>query len=167
MSRWESKLKTARRVQQDDWDVVDKVKWVARLLEQIEASVKPVVLVAHSCGVPTVVHAASRIADGKVIAAFLVASPSETATAGLPDMDRAFVPFPREPLRFPSLLVASRTDEHCTYDQAAELGLAWGSTMVDAGDVGQLNTASGHGPWPEGVMRLGLFLQQLGPLKTA
>jgi uncharacterized protein len=162
-SRWETKLKTARRVQQDDWDVVDKAKWTGRLLQQIALAVKPVVLLAHACGVPTIAHAAPRIAAGKVIAAFLVAAPSEAVAAALPGMDPTFVPFPRDPLPFPSLLVASRNDEHCTYDAAVDMALAWGSTLVDAGDVGHLNTASGHGPWPEGVMRLGLFLQQLGP----
>jgi uncharacterized protein len=160
-TRWQTKLKTSRRVQQDDWDLVDKVKWTNRLLEQIAIATKPVVLVAHSCGVPTVAHAAARIADSNVVAAFLVAPASERATAALPGMDPAFTPFPRDPLPFPSLLVASRTDEHCSYNDAADLALAWGSTLVDAGDVGHLNTASGHGPWPEGAMRFGLFLQQL------
>jgi uncharacterized protein len=128
--------------------------------------VKPVVLVAHSCGVPTLVHAAPRMPSGKVIAAFLVAPPSEAASAALPGMDPSFVPFPRDPLPFASLLVASRNDEHCPYDAAVDMALAWGSTLVDAGEVGHLNTASGHGPWPEGVMRLGLFLQQLGPARS-
>lgn len=169
-TRWESKLKTARRVSQSDWDVVDTAKWTLKLLQAIAEASRPVVLVAHSCGVPTVVHATPRLVvsngTNKVIAAFLVAPPSEAACARIPGMDPAFVPYPRQPLPFPSLLVASRTDEHCTYDAAGDLALAWGSTLVDAGDSGHLNTASGHGPWPEGVMRLGAFLQQLGPAQT-
>ena len=164
-SRWETKLKTSQRVQQENWDVVDKAQWTTRLLEAIACATRPVVLVAHSCGVPTVVHAAARLADAKVIAAFLVAPASEAASQRIPDMDPAFTPYPRDPLPFPSLLVASRTDAHCTYEDAGDMALAWGSTLVDAGDVGHLNTASGHGPWPEGVMRLGLFLQQLGPAR--
>jgi uncharacterized protein len=161
-TRWEGKLKTARRVQQHDWDRVDKVLWTNRLLEAIAVAVKPVVLVAHSCGVPTVVHAAPRIVDNRVVAAFLVATPSEAACAGLPDMDPAFAVYPRDPLPFPSLLVASRNDEHCSYEAAGELALAWGAALVDAGEAGHLSTASGHGPWPEGALRLGGFLRQLG-----
>ena len=164
-TRWEAKLKTARRVHQENWHVVDQSQWTNRLLETIAFATRPVVLVAHSCGVPTVVHAAPRIMDGKVIAAFLVAPASEAASQGIPGMDPAFTPYPRDLLPFPSLLVASRTDEHCAYDAAGDMALAWGSTLVDAGDAGHLNTASGHGPWPEGVMRLATFLQQLGPAR--
>jgi uncharacterized protein len=165
MTRWQPKLKSARRVEQDDWDVVDKAKWTGRLLEQIALATKPVVLVAHSCGVPTVAHAAPRMQGlgAKVIAAFLVAPPSEAACAAIPLMDPAFATYPLDPLPFPSVLIASRTDEHCTYDEAGDLALTWGSTIVDAGDSGHLNTASGHGPWPEGVMQLAGFLRQLGP----
>jgi uncharacterized protein len=161
-TRWQTRLKTARRVEQDDWDAVDLTAWTNRLLEAIAFAAKPVVLVAHSCGVPLIAHAAPRIADNTVIGAFLVAPPSELTAAGLPSMDPAFAEFPRDPLPFPSLLIASRTDEHCSYDDAGDLALAWGSTLIDAGDVGHLNTASGHGPWPEGAMRFGMFLKQLG-----
>ena len=167
MSRWEGKLKTARRVRQDDWEMVDEAKWTARTLEAIAAASKPVVLVAHDCGVATVVHAATRITGGRVVAAFLVAPMSEAACARLPQMNPNFMPFPRDPLPFPSLLVASRTDVHCSYDEAGDLALAWGSTLIDAGDVAHLDSASGHGPWPEGVMRLGLFLQHLGPAQSS
>ena len=162
-SRWETRLKTARRVRQDDWDIVDTTKWTSRLLEAIAVAVKPVVLVAHSCGVTTVVHAAPRIVDAKVVGAFLVAPPSEAAAMRIPGMDPAFTPYPRDTLPFPSLLVASRTDEQCAYVDAGDMARAWGSTLVDAGDAGHINTASGHGPWPEGVTRLAGLLQQLGP----
>lgn len=161
-TRWERRLKSARRVLQDDWDVVDREKWTRRLLEAIGRASKPVVLIAHSCGVATVVHAAPRISERTVVGGFLVAPPSEAACARLPGMDPALTPFPRHPLPFPSLLVASRTDEHCAYDDAGDMALAWGSVLVDAGDAGHLNTASGHGPWPEGALRLGQFLRQLG-----
>ena len=42
---------------------------------------------------------------------------------------------------------------------------AWGATLVPAGDAGHIDAASGHGPWPEGLMRFGLFLSRLGPAK--
>ena len=95
MTRWQTKLKTSQRVVQDDWDVVVKAKWTVRLIERIAAASKPVVLVAHSCGVPTVVHAAARM-PGTVAAAFLVAAPSEAACAAIPLMDPAFAVYPRD-----------------------------------------------------------------------
>jgi uncharacterized protein len=161
-SRWAVKLTTARRVEQADWDRVDKQQWTACLLAAIARATKPVVLVAHSCGVPTVVHAASQMTLHAVAGAFLVATPSEAACAALPGMDPAFTPYPRSLLPFPSMLIASRNDEHCAYDDAQALADAWGSSLIDAGDSGHINTASGHGPWPDGAMRLGVFLRQLG-----
>jgi predicted alpha/beta hydrolase family esterase len=35
------------------------------------------------------------------------------------------------------------------------------AAIVDAGDAGHVNTESGHGPWPEGLMRFAGFLKQL------
>ena len=86
--------------------------------------------------------------------------------AALPRMVPGVVPFSRDPLPFPSLLVASRSDPYCGYDEAGDMALNWGSTLVDAGDVGHLDAASGHGPWPEGAMRFGWFLKQLGNANT-
>jgi uncharacterized protein len=166
MTRWQPRLKTSQRVEQDDWDVVTKAAWTARLLERVALTTRPVLLVAHSCGVPTVVHAAPQFAATRanVIGAMLVATASEAACADLPTMDPAFAVYPRDPLPFPSLLVASRNDFFCSYDDAGDLALAWGSELVDAGESGHLNIESGHGPWPEGVMRMASFLQRLpGP----
>ena len=164
-TRWQARLKTARRVEQADWDHPNRKLWTGRVIAAVAEATKPVVLVAHSCGVATVAHAAARLHDDRVIGAFLAAPASEEATADIPGMDPAFVPFPRDPLPFPSLVVASRNDPHCPFEAAGEMALNWGSTLVDAGDVGHLNTASGHGPWPEGAMRFGWFLKQLGTAK--
>lgn len=163
MTRWQARLRTAQRVEQDDWDVVDKTKWTRRLLEHAARATRPLFLVGHSCGVGTIVHAASDVARAKpgVIGAFLVAPPSRESCASMPHVDPAFASFPDEPLPFPSLLVASRNDPYCTLNEAGEFALAWGADLVDAGESGHLNTESGHGPWPEGVMRLATFLQRL------
>jgi predicted alpha/beta hydrolase family esterase len=160
-TRWERRLQTARRVEQNDWLHVDRDAWVGRVHAAVLRATRPVMLVAHSCGVPTVVHTARQLTDTKVIGAFLVAPPAERTAAASPAMV-SLAPYPTDPPPFPSLLVASRNDPYCSYDEAGELALNWGSTLVDAGDVGHLNTASGHGPWPEGAMRFGWFLKQLG-----
>ena len=164
-TRWQSRLKTARRVEQATWEQPHVERWTEQLVRAIAAARKPVILVAHSCGVATVAHAASRLHDDRVAGAFLVAPVSESVAAKLPGIDPAFTPYPRDPLPFPSLLVASRDDPQCPYDDAGDMALNWGSTLVDAGPVGHINTASGHGPWPEGAMRFGWFLKQLGGSK--
>jgi predicted alpha/beta hydrolase family esterase len=160
-SRWERKLSTARRVEQDDWERPLREAWVARLADTVADCRQPVVLVAHSLGAINVVHAAPSLPRGRVRGAFLVA-PADVERPELPDtIDRAFAPIPRDPLPFPSLLVASRSDSYCAYERAEDFAFAWGSALLDAGEAGHINTASGYGPWPEGLMRFAGFLKRL------
>ena len=160
-SRWERQLSTARRVEQRDWSAPMREEWVRRIVRAVERATRPVVLVAHSLGVVAVAHAAPRLPAGKVKGAFLVGLPDVEPEDFEPAIDRAFAPIPRDPLPFPSVLVASRTDPFGAYEKAEDIAYAWGSAIVDAGDSGHLNTASGHGPWPEGLMRFAGFLKRL------
>jgi uncharacterized protein len=59
------------------------------------------------------------------------------------------------------ILVASRNDPYCSYERAEDFAYAWGAVVVDAGESGHINAASGHGPWPEGLMRLAGFMKGL------
>ena len=161
-TRWETKLSTARRVEQADWDRPDREEWISRIVGAVAASGRPVLLVAHSLGVAAAVHAAPALPVGVVRGAFLVALP-DVERAGVPAEVAAFAPLPRDPLPFPSLLVASRGDPWCDFARAEDFSYAWGAALVDAGEAGHLNSESGHGPWPEGLMRLAGFLRQLGP----
>lgn len=169
-SRWQRNLPTARRVEQNDWIDPDKDRWVGRLIEETARSVRPPVLVAHSLGCATVVHASSKLPQGLVLGAFLVAPADVDNAAEWPvtagetfDARRSgFAPLPMAPLAFPSALVASSDDPYCRHDRAKALAAAWGSAFIDAGAAGHINTASGHGPWPEGVLRFGGFLKSLG-----
>jgi predicted alpha/beta hydrolase family esterase len=161
-TRWERRLSTARRVEQDDWDHPVRDAWVARLREGVAAAQRPVVLLAHSCGASTVVHAAAALGE-RITGAFLVAVP-DFEQGGAPDgLDPAFSPLPLAPLPFPSVLVASTNDPHCRLERAREFATAWGSQLIEAGDAGHINTASGHGPWPDGLLRFGTFLSRLAP----
>ncbi len=159
-SRWQARLSTARRVEQDDWESPSRAKWVKRILRESRASTRPSILVAHSLGVIAVAHAAPALAD--VVAAFLVA-PSDWERPGLiPGVRHDFAPIPRDPLPFPTVLVASRNDPFCEIGRASDFAEAWGSDFVDAGEAGHIDPESGHGPWPEGLMRFAGFLSKLG-----
>jgi uncharacterized protein len=160
-TRWERKLSTTRRVEQDAWDRPVRDAWTSRLRETVEACRRPVVFVAHSLGVITVVHAAPILPPDVVRGAFLVAPADVEDLDVIPVMDPSFAPVPRDPLPFPSLLVASRSDPYCSYERAEDLAFAWGSALLDAGEAGHLNTESGYGPWPEGLMRFAGFLKRL------
>lgn len=171
-SRWQRNLKTARRVEQHDWIRPDRDAWVARVVEEVAASVRPVVLVAHSLGVITVAHAAeklARIPSKPVRGAFLVAPADTENGADWPvtqgetfhGQSGGFAPIPQAALPFPSTLVASANDPYCSLARAREFGAAWGSAVMDAGELGHINVASGHGPWPDGLLAFGMFMQRL------
>ena len=160
-SRWQGKLSTARRVEQADWARPVREEWTRRLADAVSASTRPVVLVAHSLGVATAVHAAPLFEASSVRGAFLVGMPDVERPDMPPEIDPSFSPVPRDPLPFPSLLVASRDDPYCAYDRAEDFAYAWGSAIVDAGEAGHVNTESGFGPWPEGLMRFAGFLRLL------
>jgi uncharacterized protein len=160
-ARWASRLPTARLVAQDDWHNPEPGPWRARIAEVVAAATRPVVLIAHSLGVVACVEAAPGFEPGRVRGAVFVALPDVENAPNLPDSVRAFAPLPRDPLPFPSLVVASRTDPHCDYARAEDFAYAWGAAIVDAGDSGHINVASGHGPWPEGLMRFAGFMKTL------
>lgn len=161
-TRWQNKLSTARRVEQAEWSKPVREDWVQRLVEEVNASTKPVVLVAHSLGVATAIHAVPQF-KAPVAGAFLVAPPDVANSAIRPKHLMTFGPYPRDPLPFPSITIASRNDPFGTYEHAEDIANAWGSMLIDAGEAGHINADSGHGPWPEGTMVFAQFLSRLKP----
>ena len=55
---------------------------------------------------------------------------------------------PHAPLAFPSIVAASRNDPLASFERVAAMARQWGSRLVDLGEVGHLNPASGYGDWP-------------------
>ena len=143
-----------------NWEKPVLNEWIEAIVQCVASSTRPVVLMGHSLGVLAVVHAAPRLRK-TVKGAFLVAPPSETAVLDIPDIDIRFAHVPRDPLPFPSVLIASNSDPFCPILEAEEWAYAWGSAFTDAGDAGHLNMDSGHGPWPEGLMRFASFLAKI------
>jgi hypothetical protein len=136
------------RVQQRDWEYPDRDEWVAALAQAVKGTSGPVVLVAHSLGCLTVAHWA-REGGETVVGALLVAPPDIERPDALRDV-RSFRPIPRDPLPFPSIVVASSDDLHCDPERARHFAQAWGSRLVELESAGHINTAAGFGPWPEG-----------------
>jgi uncharacterized protein len=161
-SRWERRLSTARRVEQAEWSKPVLDEWTKAVADAVNASARPVVLVAHSLGVPTAVLAVPHFRR-HVAGAFLVAPPDVTDPALRPKHLLTFGPYPTDPLPFPSIVVASRDDPYSTFAKAEETAAAWGSLLIDAGNSGHLNKESGHGPWPEGLLTFGKFVSRLSP----
>ncbi|BCH25532.1 alpha/beta hydrolase [Mesorhizobium sp. L-8-10] len=159
-SRWESKLSTARRVVQAEWSKPVREDWTATLATAVNEAERPVVLVAHSLGVPTAIHALPQFRK-PVAGAFFVAPPDVANPKIRPKHLMSFGPYPREPLPFPSITIASRNDPYCALEIAEDVAAAWGSLFIDAGEAGHINSEAGYGPWPEGSMAFAQFLSRL------
>ena len=162
LARWQAKLSTARLVSEADWDRQDRADPTGATLAAIEAAQKPVVLVAHSTGVVSAILAAP-LALKRIVGAFLVSPPALEGGGPVARKLRRLGDYPRDPLPFPSIVVASRNDPHGSYDHAGDLANAWGSLLVDAGESGHIDMHSGHGPWPEGSMVFAQFIARLAP----
>lgn len=166
-ARWQAGLRTAEWVALDDWSSPDRERYGAAIVGAVARADRPVVLVAHGFGALAAVHAAPGLPVGKVRGAFLAAVPDIDASAptsrSAPDVAASYRPVPRDPLPFPSLVLASRNDPYCAFDVAEDLAAAWGARMVDLRESGTVDPHSGHGPWPEGLMTFGKFLQRLTP----
>ncbi|VFU07620.1 RBBP9/YdeN family alpha/beta hydrolase [Methylocella tundrae] len=160
-SRWDAKLPTARLILQHSFDRPVLSEWRERLIEEILRAERPVVLVGHSLGSLAIAHAAPHLRDSGVKGAFLVAPPAPDVVATLSSIDPAFAASPMEPLPFPSLIIASRDDPYSPYADSERLAGSLGAELVDAGNSGHINADSGHGPWPEGLMRFAGFLKNL------
>lgn len=168
-SRWERNLITARRIEQDDWHAPSKDEWVANILSAVAATTKPAVLVAHSLGVIAVAYAAAKLDKAKIAGAFLVAPADVDSSSTWPPNQGhvwpadsfGFAPVPMAPLGFPALLLNASDDPYCSQERAKAIAAAWGAEFVDAGQAGHIADQSGHGPWPDGLLRFGKFLAGL------
>ncbi len=160
-TRWESKLSTARRVEQADWHQPDLDAWVQRIVEQVAASERPVILVAHSLGVWAVAQAAAKLDQSKVKGALLVAPVDAEQIRAHEKIDSRFAEMEHGKLPFPAVLVGSQNDPYASIEASKALADKLGAEFLDAGEAGHINAESGHGPWPEGLMRFAGFLRSL------
>ncbi len=157
-SRWRAKLSTARLIAPGDAGATQREAWTGAIADAVGAARRPVLFVGHELGAAAVASAAFGLGGADIRGAFLVAPPDR---AGLERIAGPGWPLPRAPLPWPSLVIASRNDVNSAYDSVAALAADWGAEMIDAGLAGGLDAASGHGPWPEGLMRLAGFIKTL------
>ena len=148
-----ARLDRVRSVPAMGRDNLDRAARV-RAIEQAAAAIDaPVVVVAHSGGVITVAHWAHQTRC-RVRGALLATPPDfeRPMPPGFPTtyalQAGGWLPVPTDPLPFPSVVAASRNDPLAGYDRVTLLARAWGSRLVDLGEVGHLNPASGFGEWP-------------------
>jgi predicted alpha/beta hydrolase family esterase len=86
----------------------------------------------------------------RVAGAFLVAASDRDRFDNEPDAPiRGFAPMLTSRLPFPSMLLASRNHHRVTFERARFFADAWGSTFVDVGELGHMDTELGL--WPQGL----------------
>jgi hypothetical protein len=157
---WIEKLPNARKVVQSEFETPKLDDWTHEVEKQILLAERPVALVGHSLGALTIAHMAEKLATLPVIAAYLVTPPDLDGPSSIGHLLTGFQPLPSAPLPVPSFLVASRNDPFAGFAFSQDCANAWGAELIDAGEAGHINTDSGHGPWPEGLLRFGVLLKR-------
>jgi len=144
------KVRTVPPLGREDLGLERKLAIIEGTAQGIEG---PIVVVAHSGGCVMLAHWARRTT--RPVQGALLAAPPDFETPmpeGYPSLaalDAAgWLPVPRSPLPFPSIVAASENDPLASFERVAELAQGWGSALVNLGEVGHLNPASGFGPWP-------------------
>ena len=151
-SIWGTKHPEYHRVEQEDWETPRCADWVRTLHASIRSIGNgPVVLAGHSSACATIAHYAVQHGDceGRVAGAFLV-GPSDVEAPSYPVGPTGFGPMPLQKLPFRSVVVASTDDPFITLERAELFAASWGSRLIKLPNAGHINTASGHGAWPEG-----------------
>ena len=158
----EQQIPGARSVPRMETDKLSRAAWVAELDRSVAAIAGPVILVAHSAGVMITAHWAME--HKRPIKGALLAAPPDFESplpAGYPSLatlfDNGWLPTPRSPLPFPSIVAASTNDPLARFKRVASLAKAWGSRLENIGAVGHLNPAAGYGEWPQAHA----FIEQL------
>jgi predicted alpha/beta hydrolase family esterase len=145
---WERRNSRASRFQPRSWDRPDLADWMAALDRAVAAAPGAPLLVAHSLACLLVAHW-QRASSLPIAGAFLVAVPDPEAEA-LPVEAAGFASVPKDKFRFPSLIVASSDDPYGTIEYARARAAQWGSSIVEVGALGHINSQSGLADWPGG-----------------
>ena len=157
--RWQEKMANARIVA----DSINERQRLAELRDAIKSATRPTVLVGHGAGAALILR--TLVERLTVAGAFLAAPRVPRAFyegEGDAPGQRARETQGEKPSQLaPIWIIASRDDQAFSFDEAARLAERWGARLIDAGDAGAIDAASGRGPWPEGLMAFAHFMKDL------
>ncbi len=138
------------RIEQRDWETPIRADWVANIQKVVSKyDPKDVILVGHSAVCGAIVEWTQQYPT-KIKGALLVA-PADPEAETFPTGATGFTPVPLFKLSFPSIVVASSDDYYVTLDRAKQFAEAWGSALINIGNAGHINVASGFGKWNAGL----------------
>lgn len=143
---WQSWLQTNHRdsvrVTQHDWHTPDVDRWAARIGSTVARSGRgPWIVVAHSFGVLALARHLALDLESPIAAALLVA-PADPDKFGIGDL----LPAGAWPAR--TTMVLSHTDPWLGFAAGQRWAARWGCHVVDLGDAGHVNVASGFRTLP-------------------
>lgn len=150
---WEKNNPSFFRVQQADWETPICSDWIARIDDEIvKRGAENVVLVGHSLACQTIIKWYEKYQ--RIIKGALIVAPSDVDAPSYPEGTQGFKPMLLIKLPFPSIVIASTNDIYIGFEQAQRFAQAWGSTFVNAGDLGHINSDSNLGEWAFGFEQL-------------
>ncbi|MGV8898338.1 MAG: RBBP9/YdeN family alpha/beta hydrolase [Burkholderiaceae bacterium] len=142
-TRWQQRHPAFERVEQEHWDRPELPRWSERLAQVLHQSSRPTLIVAHSFGCLTTMHAAGR-GEFKLAGALLVA-PADPEKFGVAQTLR------NTRLSCPALVIGSTNDQWMTSSDANDWADTWGCDFVNAGALGHINAESDLQDWPFGL----------------
>ena len=146
-------VRTVPPMGRDDLSCAARVEAIEREAHAIDG---PLVIVAHSGGCIMVAHWARR--TRRAVQAALLATPPDFETP-MPDGYPTLDALERRRLAAGAARAAAVPQHRRREPQRSarrpssaspRMARAWGSRLVDLGEVGHLNPASGYGAWPHG-----------------
>lgn len=156
-THWEKEFGYTR-IEQQDWETPACSDWLYTIDKAVTRHpLHEVILIGHSLACCTIVRWAQQY--NRIIKGALLVGPSDVDAPSYPPGTSGFAPMPLYKLSFPSIVVASINDEYVTMGRARYFAHNWGSELINAGDLGHINSSSGLGNWPVGVSLLQKLIQ--------
>ena len=139
-----------QRIEQSEWDAPDCTEWITAIDKAIE-DYEPatVILIGHSLGCIAIAQWAKRF--GKKIKGALLVAPSDIENPVYTFPASGFSPISLQPISFKTIVVASTNDQWVSFERAKFFAANWGSELINIGEAGHINSASGHWKWKEGL----------------
>lgn len=151
-SLWENEFNFTR-VEQKEWDTPVCADWIENINNEVNRhDPENVILVGHSLACTTIAYWAQKF-NVKIKGALLV-GPSDTEADTYPPGTNGFKPVPLIKLPFKSIVVASTNDYYVRFERAKLFADGWKSELINIGDAGHINVASGFGEWNKGLAML-------------
>ena len=143
---WQSWLQSFHRdsvrVVQRHWQQPDLERWATRIGSTVaHAGAGPWVAVAHSFGALALVQHLAATPSSPIRAALLVA-PADPDKFGIAEL------LPSRALPVPTTLVLSRSDPWLAASAGRRWAACWGGQVIDLGNAGHINVASGFRTLP-------------------